>query len=239
MPSVGFKHSEESKRRISLSCKKSSTLQHVRNAGVKAGERWADSIVRKRRVEGMKLAWKRKERRENHRKAMESSWRRKEVRAKHSAGLRRAWKSEKIREGWIKGHSEALSTTSMKKNFSLEMKRRWKEGIFDGTSVNATTFGPSGAQKILFTKLKEAGLKGLRLEYRLTRYSLDIAHLPTKTDIESDGKPYFHRDASHDRTRDRAIRGLGWKVIRVILRRKKDAEKYDISKLVRLLKKRG
>lgn len=242
MPLVGFKHSEESKHKIGKSCKRvfrsPRMRSKLRKAGRAAAKLWADPTVRANRVAGMNRAWKRKQRRENHREAVEASWERRDVRKAHQAAQLKAWEDPKKRASWLGGREEANKKPEVKRRASRAARRRWRDGVYDESSINATTYGPSEPQKILHRRLRKAGIKYLRLEHRVGRYRLDIAHLSTKTDIESDGKPWHRKNSKHDRKRDEALGVLGWTVIRVRLRRKHNAEQYDISNLVKSLERR-
>jgi len=73
---------------------------------------------------------------------------------------------------------------------------------------------PSAIQISIFKSLCARRCKGIRLEHVVSRYSVDIAHPKKKIAVEVDGK-YWHRDKSKERTRDRCLRKLGWKVIHV------------------------
>lgn len=96
----------------------------------------------------------------------------------------------------------------------------------------------SKPQIALFRRLCRAGVSGIKLEHRILIYKVDIAHLPTKTAVECDGK-YFHASRkSEDKKRDRRLKSLGWKTIRIALSGRKQARDYDISHLVRLLRRR-
>lgn len=58
--------------------------------------------------------------------------------------------------------------------------------------------------------------KELTPQYKIGRYRLDFAHIPTKTAIELDGFTYHNDEKSFlsDRQRDRELSAAGWQVIR-------------------------
>lgn len=186
-------------------------------------------------------SWRDPVKRRNRVKAVERSWRRREVRRNHSLAQVRAWKDPQHRVSWLTGREKAFKRPEVRKRLSLVAKRRWKRREPGWTDPSKTAFGPSGTQRFLRRRLQKAGIRGLRLEYRAGRYSIDIGHPPTMTAIECDGYPFTHRSSKsrrHDKKRDRFLRELGYTVIRVRLRRQKDVESYDISHLVRLLTRR-
>jgi len=77
---------------------------------------------------------------------------------------------------------------------------------------------PSRVQISIFKSLCARGCKGIRLEYFVYRYSIDIAHPRKKIAMEVDGY-HWHKDKRRkDRRRDFVLRRLGWKVIRVSAR---------------------
>jgi very-short-patch-repair endonuclease len=96
---------------------------------------------------------------------------------------------------------------------------------------------PSKTQLVLYRRLKKLGIKCLALEWQVGvgKYSLDIAHLATKTDIESDGAYWHGMKPEHDEVRDALLKRKGWKVIRLILNSKKEAKKVDLTRLLRRL----
>ena len=79
------------------------------------------------------------------------------------------------------------------------------------------------------------GLRGLKLEYPVDRYSLDIASPGTKRAVECDGS-YWHKCVNNQR--GRMLKRRGWMVVRVALDTREQARKLDLLPILQFLKRR-
>jgi very-short-patch-repair endonuclease len=76
--------------------------------------------------------------------------------------------------------------------------------------------GASEAERLLITVLRDAGVTGWRVGYRVDRYELDFAFPGERLAIEVDGWAW-HSDVErfrHDRRRQNALVLAGWTVLR-------------------------
>lgn len=124
----------------------------------------------------------------------------------------------------------------MRKFQSLRMQERMRDPKYAKKVAKSWSNVTSKPQVSLFRRLCRAGIRGLKLEHPIGGFVADIAHLPTKIVIESDGSHFHRHRVKHDQRRDRLLRKLGWIVIRVRLESRKQARNFDISKLVSILK---
>lgn len=94
-------------------------------------------------------------------------------------------------------------------------------------------WGVSRAQSRMFEQLKET-YPSLVMEYPVLAYRIDICHVKRKLAIELDGP--FHNDVERkkkDKKRDRRLRRLGWKIIRLPI------YSTSVKKALAFLKNRG
>jgi len=137
------------------------------------------------------------------------------------------WKDPEYRRKTLKGQRSFHCRKVRQKTGRKLMKKYWndpKKVKAHLKRVREMNFTPSKPQRSLFRRLCRAGVRGIKLEHRCGRKLLDIAHIPTKTNIEVDG-PTFHKDRNRDRRRDRYIRSRGWKIVRVLLIKNEVSEK--------------
>lgn len=176
---------------------------------------WSNPVTRARRIKAYKRSWKDPRSRARRLRALKVAMKRPSVR-------------RKLREN---ANHEALSKAARRISRDPKVIAARLQVLRRGGRVKC-----SKPQVTLFKRLCRAGIKGLKLDFQVTRYLIDIAHLPTRTAIESDGR-YFHQDRAKRRRRDRFLKRHGWKMIHVRLDDRKEAREFDISPLVqRLLK---
>ncbi|MDH6196090.1 very-short-patch-repair endonuclease [Mycobacterium frederiksbergense] len=74
----------------------------------------------------------------------------------------------------------------------------------------------SEAERLLIKLLREAGIRGWKANYRLSRYLIDVAFPAEKIAIETDGWAFHHDqdDFQKDRVKQNEIALLGWQVLR-------------------------
>ena len=141
----------------------------------------------------------------------------------------KAERSLQMREFNLKQWKIPSYRTKMARMQRKTMNRQMRDPKFR-KSLRAS---PSRSQLCLFYRLR-CRIQGLRLEYLVGKYLVDIAHLPTKTAIESDGI-YWHgtpEAKKRDRARDRFLEGQGWKVIRLPIRRISEAKSLDLDPIL-------
>jgi very-short-patch-repair endonuclease len=224
MRRLSSKRMKETNKKIWSKKNRKKMLQIVAN-NCKLSELWKTKKFRKKHRLGCRTmkhrAFRRKEAKRimatsiwktNNRKALKERWNDNKYRQKMQAMLatkaKARWKTKKYRK--IYG-----AHLSKLRNISF--------GAQDSVSGK---FKPSKIQHNAFLTLRKSGIKGLRFEKQVDCYSLDIAHIPSQLDIahipsqldiEIDG-PSFHgtlRAKKHDRKRDRRLRSLGWRIIRL------------------------
>ena len=128
--------------------------------------------------------------------------------------------------------SEPIRQLSVDRMTMLRKKPSFKKKLYAGWQGKRK---PSKPEMTLFATLKARGIEGLKAQYNVDWYDLDIAHLPTKTDIEVDG-PYWHRGKrlERDAARDKFLISLGWKVMRIKLVKNKVTSR-DLSRIIKHL----
>lgn len=148
--------------------------------------------------------------------------------------MARNWRSPKWRKLAAIGRQKVGKATGAK-NGRKHFNKLWKDPKFIMKMHETRVHNPSKTSLTLLRRLCRLGIDGLRLEYPIKRYSVDIAHLPSKTVIECDGK-YWHKGKErHDRKRDGVLKKLGWHVIRIELNHRQEAKELNLSGLLRKL----
>lgn len=79
-------------------------------------------------------------------------------------------------------------------------------------------YGPSKIHLSIFRKMCRAGIKGIKMEYLIPPYCVDIAFPRKKVVIEIDGARW-HKDKNKQKKRDKFLRSLGWKVFHIPAKR--------------------
>jgi len=98
--------------------------------------------------------------------------------------------------------------------------------------------GLSKAQRLLYWYLRcHFHAKDLKLEYPVGIYSLDIAYLPSKVDIESDGSYWHSRVKEKDARRDAELKAKGWTVIRLSLGSVAAVKRLDLNPIIKQIRK--
>ena len=170
-----------------------------------------------------------KKQREAASRALHKCWKDPEYRKAHSRRLKKQWEDSTYRKKITEAASQRMKKKwkedpefrkKMAKASSRRMKKKWhtdpdfvKRVINKNLSLGRAS--PSKVQINTFKALQKLGIKGLKLEFKVDRYHLDIACLKTKQCVEVDGV-YWHKNRkTQDRKRDRVLRKLGWQIIRV------------------------
>lgn len=154
------------------------------------------------------------------------------LKVRQSHRLKAQWKDPEFRKKMSICASKHISAYNRSPRGRKRARELMLERRLDPNFVRTLEISPSGPELILFNRLKEAGVKSIKSQYFVAPYLLDIAHLETKINIESDGE-YFHKHRkAKDRARDAYLRRRGWRIIRVVLNSKREALRFDISKLV-------
>lgn len=146
-------------------------------------------------------------------------WRNPEIRRKMVYGIKKVWRDPKYRAKLLKAIRRLWQDPKYRAKQSKAMRRRWRDPkfakkIIEG-NLSLARAKPSKAQIKVFKELCASGIKGLKIDFLVSRFLLDIADPVAKRCAETDG-PYWHRNRKKsDRRRDRILRSLGWKVMRV------------------------
>jgi very-short-patch-repair endonuclease len=160
-------------------------------------------------------------------------------RKKMSNAQKRSWRNpERKRKQRLVSKRTANRQWKSVKHRKLMLRsvhRQWEDPKFVEKMLRACACGhaTSRPQKSFFRKLCCGGVSGVKLEYHIGTYSVDIAHLPTKTAIEIDGE-YWHKGKDHSK-RDKYLRDEGWKVIHIPLLHNKFSDK-QYNKVLGVLK---
>ena len=155
---------------------------------------WRDPQFRKRIVSSRTS--------EDRSRLMKSLWKRPGFREmmkpiQRKSGLRTCIENSKFTELWRDGKFRRMMKPVQEKNLSLGRMH------------------PSKEQIRVFEELRRAGVKGLKIDFPVDRFLLDIADPKTKRCAEIDGS-YWHRNRKKsDRRRDRILSHMGWEVVRV------------------------
>lgn len=155
-------------------------------------------------------------------KAQKKRWRNPKERRKQSLISKRTaerlWESPEYRELMLRS-----------------VHRQWEDPKFVDKMIRACACGhaTSKPQKSFFRKLCCDGISGIKLEYHIGTYSVDIAHIPSKTAVEIDGE-YWHNGKDHSR-RDKYLQNEGWRVIHIPLLHNKFSDK-QYNKVLKVLK---
>lgn len=137
------------------------------------------------------------------------------------------WRQKWFRELVSKVVSEANKRHRKKKaeEFSKRTRALWKNPSYRkrmekilAKNRKQVGYGPSKIQLKIFEKLISLGVRGLRLEWPVLTYRLDIANPRKKVAVEVDG-PYYHKNTKKDRMRDNKLRCLGWRIYRLSLKK--------------------
>jgi len=123
-------------------------------------------------------------------------------------------KSEKIKEKKAKTCLKNYNVDSPFK--SEQIREKSEKTMIEKYGVKYATQlvrRPSIPQIVIFRNVKELCLD-TELEYPFLNYTLDIAILSLKIDIEYDGFRYHQGRELHDKKRDEELKKRGWRIIR-------------------------
>lgn len=113
-----------------------------------------------------------------------------------------------------------------------EKVKVWRQDPAYIEMVGRSHIRPSKPQISIFKSLCARGFRGQRLEYFVKSYFIDIAFPARKIAVEVDGS-YWHSLPEHkrsNRTKDRKLKRLGWRIIRV------DANLNEAPRLEKILR---
>ena len=178
---------------------------------------------------------------ENRRKMMRAQVHRpptvtKLLRQAASANMRSLWRTHRneMMAGVRKGHRIQKRDKTVEKMWMNPEFRN--KVILENLSQGRNH--PSRCQ-IRLLRILQREIRGLKREYRVDHYSLDIARPWNKRGIEVDG-PYWHEmnkaNGFSYRKRRRHLKKLGWMIMRI--RAKREYSNHDIDKCIRFLRHR-
>lgn len=178
-----------------------------KNASRAAKIGWTDPEFRKRKSKQLGQTSRRLWKEPSHRKRMvevrkrdwSRAWRHRERSKLSTKIMKQMWRDPKFRAFKIR-----------------KVREQWKSPEFAKRVLGSISY-PSRPQIGLFRRLCRASVRGLKLEYQVGRYWIDIAHLPSRTAVEVDGI-YWHTERDHE-NRDKFLKSQGWKIVRIPVRR--------------------
>ena len=135
------------------------------------------------------------------------------------------------------GHNTAVARINHSKG-SKKMHRdnpeiaQWTMAKARSCIKNPVKIGPSRIQLSIFRFLCRKGVSGIRSEYRVYPYWIDIAHPRKKLAIEIDGK-CWHTDKARDAKRTSVLEKQGWEVHRF------NAVRQSKMRVLEFLQQRG
>lgn len=176
--------------------------EHSRRMRKRNAELLKDPKYRRRLQKNLLVGFKNREHREKTIRAL-TTW------------YKKRFKDPAFRRKWRKIRRKALKKQWNDAEFQKLMVESWKK---------CGSLQSSKAQRSVHRRLCRAGICGFKINYRVKVYSLDIANPLLMLCIEIDG-PYWHDKVKghkkRDRKRDRKLRRLGWKILRVRLKNDK------------------
>lgn len=157
---------------------------------------------------------------------------------KHSLRTKKLWAKESFRRKVIKGQNTPEANRGRIKAIKKTNKILWNDPNFvaritkarkTSRRVKTGTFGPSKIHLSIFRYLCRKGIRGLRIEYQIPPYLIDIAIPKKKVAIEVDGK-FWHNNKKKEKRRDKFLRHLGWKVVHVPASKKQGRILFEMLK---------
>ncbi len=190
-----------------------------------AEESWKCEEVRKRRIAGLKAKWNKSGIRTAWNKGIKTGIQSSETKEKRKIFKfpilkNKDWLTTKyITEGMtideianlIGGNYAVVNFWLHKFNIFKDTRSEWMQK-WGASYLNSFIKNPSWPQIKLFNKVQKF-YEGPVLNYRILRYSIDIAIPSLMIAIEYDGS-YWHKDEEKDMKRQKQIEEEGWKFIR-------------------------